>query len=233
MTPLVAAHAPATPRLVRSLIGKKVIMAVTGVILLLFVIAHLLGNLKVFQGAEHFNAYAAGLRTLGAPFFPRGLLLWVARIVLVGAVCAHIWAAIAVTRASWSARPVGYHGLEAVETTYAARTMRWGGVIIAVYLIYHLLDFTFGRVNPSFVPGDVYHNVIASFRVWPVSAAYVVAMVVVGLHVYHGLWSAFQTLGLNRSPTFRWRRGLAGTVAGLIAVGYISIPVAVLAGILR
>src|SRR3989454_7063216 len=103
------------------------------------VIAHLLGNLKVFQGAEHFNAYAAGLRTLGAPFFPRGLLLWVARIVLVGAVCAHIWAAIAVTRASWSARPVGYHGLEAVETTYAARTMRWGGVIIVLYVIYHLL----------------------------------------------------------------------------------------------
>src|SRR2546422_738278 len=93
--------------------------------------------------------------------------------------------------------------------------------------IYHLLDFTFGRVNPSFVPGDVYHNVIASFRVWPVSAAYVVAMVVVGLHVYHGLWSAFQTLGLNRPPTFRWRRGVAGTVPGLIAVGYIFIPVAV------
>ncbi len=233
MTPLVAAHAPATPPLLRSLIGKKVIMAVTGVILLLFVIAHLLGNLKVFQGAAHFNAYAEGLRTLGAPFLPRGLLLWVARVVLVVAVGAHIWAAIAVTRASWGARPVGYHALEAVETTYAARTMRWGGVIIVLYVIYHLLDFTFGRVNPSFVPGDVYHNVIASFRVWPVSAGYVVAMVVVGLHVYHGLWSAFQTLGLNRPPTLRWRRGVAGTVASLIAVGYISIPVAVLAGILR
>src|SRR5213594_4637036 len=233
MTPPVAAHAPATPRLVGSLIGKKVIMAVTGVILLLFVIAHLLGNLKVFQGAEHFNAYAAGLRTLGAPFFPRGLLLWVARIVLVGAVCAHIWAAIAVTRASWSARPVGYHGLEAIETTYAARTMRWGGVIIVLYLIYHLLDFTFGRVNPSFVPGDVYHNVIASFRVWPVSAAYVAAMVVLGLHLYHGTWSALQTLGLNPPPTDRWRRGAAAAIAVLIAGGYISIPVAVLAGVLR
>src|SRR2546422_588733 len=127
MTPPVAAHAPATPRLVRSLIGKKVIMAITGVILVLFVIAHLLGNLKVFQGAEHFNAYAEGLRTLGAPFFPRGSLLWVARVVLLVAVGAHIWAAIVVTRASWGARPVGYHALEAVETTYAARTMRWGG----------------------------------------------------------------------------------------------------------
>src|SRR5881296_4435530 len=233
MTPPVAAHAPATPRLVRSLIGKKVIMAVTGVILLLFVIAHLLGNLKVFQGAEHFNAYAAGLRTLGAPFFPRGLLLWVARIVLLGAVCAHIWAAIAVTRASWSARPVGYHGLEAIETTYAARTMRGGGVIIVLYVIYHLLDFTFGRVNPSFVPGDVYHNVVASFQVWPVVAASVVAMLAVGLHIYHGLWSAFQTLGLNRPPTSGWRRGAAAAVGLLITGGYISIPVAVLAGALR
>src|SRR5256885_13697312 len=109
MTPLVAAHALATPPLVRSLIGKKVIMAVTGVILFLFIVAHLLGNLKVFQGAEHFNAYAEGLRTLGAPLFGRGQLLWAARVVLLAAVGLHIWAAIRVTRASWRARPVPYH----------------------------------------------------------------------------------------------------------------------------
>jgi len=178
-----AVQPSAPPSLVRSLIGQKVIMATSGVILFLFVVGHLLGNLKVFQGPEHFNAYAEGLRTVGAPFFARGQLLWVARIVLLVAVFAHIWAAIGVTRASWRARPVAYHELEPVETTYAARTMRWGGVIILLYVIYHLLDFTFGRVNPSFVPGDVYHNVVASFRVWPVSAFYVVAMVVVGLHV--------------------------------------------------
>src|SRR2546428_14063834 len=104
--------------------------------------------------------------------------------------------------------------------------MRWGGVIIVLYVIYHLLDFTFGRVNPSFVPGDVYHNVIASFRVWPVSAAYVVAMVVVGLHVYHGLWRAFQTLGLNRPPTFRWRRGVAGAGCGPLAARIVHDPAA-------
>src|SRR2546422_1722590 len=118
MTPPVAAHAPATPRLVRSLIGKKVIMAVTGVILLLFVIAHLLGNLKVFQGAEHFNDYPEGLRTLGAPFFPRGSLLWVARVVLLVAVGAHIWAAIGVTRASWGSRPTGYHAPDSGPSPY-------------------------------------------------------------------------------------------------------------------
>ena len=170
---------------------------------------------------------------MGAPFFARGQLLWLARIVLLVAVFAHIWAAIEVTRASWRARPVAYHRLEHVETTYAARTMRWGGVIILLYVIYHLLDFTFGRVNPSFVPGDVYHNVVASFRVWPVSAFYVVAMVVVGLHIYHGVWSALQTLGLHRAPTDRWRRGAAGVLAAATVAGYVAIPLAVLAGWLR
>jgi len=232
MTQLVA-PSPVTPRLARSLIGKKLLLAITGVILFLFVVGHLLGNLKVYEGPEQFNAYAEGLRTVGAPFFGRGQLLWVARIVLLASVLVHIWAAIAVTRASWRARPVAYRRLEPVETTYAARTMRWGGVIILVYVIYHLLDFTFGRVNPSFVPGDVYHNVVASFRMWPVSAAYVVAMLVVGLHIYHGLWSAGQTLGVNRPPTVGWRRGVAAVIAVLIAGGYISIPVAVLSGLVR
>ena len=223
----------ARPGVARSLVGMKVLMAVTGVILFLFVVGHLLGNLKVFQGPEHLNAYAEGLRTVGAPFFARGQLLWIARLVLLVAVGAHIGAAIMVTRASWRARPVGYRRLEPVETTYAARTMRWGGVLIALYVIYHLLDFTFGRVNPSFVPGDVYHNVVASLRVWPVAAAYIAAMVVLGLHLYHGTWSALQTLGLNRPPTGRWRRSAAGAIAVLIAGLYISIPVAVLAGIVR
>jgi succinate dehydrogenase / fumarate reductase, cytochrome b subunit len=223
----------ARPGVARSLVGMKVLMAVTGVILFLFVVGHLLGNLKVFQGPEHLNAYAEGLRTVGAPFFARGQLLWIARLVLLVAVGAHIGAAIIVTRASWRARPVGYRRLEPVETTYAARTMRWGGVLIALYVIYHLLDFTFGRVNPSFVPGDVYHNVVASLRVWPVAAAYIASMVVLGLHLYHGTWSALQTLGLNRPPTGRWRRSAAGAIAVLIAGLYISIPVAVLAGIVR
>ena len=224
---------PAAAGLFRSLIGKKLIMAVTGLILFCFVVGHMLGNLKVFQGPEHFNAYAEGLRAVGAPFFGRGQLLWGVRIILLISVLAHIWAAIEVTRASWRARPVGYRRLEPVETTYAARTMRWGGVIVFLYVIYHLLDLTFGRANPSFVPGDVYHNVIASFSRWPVSAIYIVAMVVVGLHIYHGLWSAFQTLGWNRAPTFRWRRGAAAAIAAVIAGGYISIPVAVLTALIR
>ena len=220
-------------RLARSLVGKKALMAVTGVILFLFVVGHLLGNLKVFQGAEHFNAYAEGLRTVGAPFFARGQVLWLVRAVLLVAVFAHIWAAIAVTRASWAARPVGYHRLAPAETTYAARTMRWGGVIILLYVVYHLLDLTFGPANPAFVPGDVYHNLVASFQRLPVAIGYIAAVVVVGLHIDHGLWSACQTLGLNRPPTFRWRRGGAAAIAALITAGYVAIPVAVLAGVVR
>jgi len=220
-------------KLVRSLVGKKAIMAVTGLILFLFVVAHLLGNLKVFEGPAKFNAYAAGLRAIGAPILGPSQFLWVARIVLLASVLAHIWAAALVTRASLTARPVGYHALAATETTYAARTMRWGGVIILLYVIYHLLDFTFGTVNPDFVPGDVYHNVLASFHAWPVALAYVVAMLAVGLHIYHGVWSALQTLGLHRAPVDRWRRGVAGAVAAAITLGYVAIPVSVLAGVLR
>jgi succinate dehydrogenase / fumarate reductase cytochrome b subunit len=217
----------------RSLLGKKIIMAVTGLVLFLFVVAHMLGNLKVFEGPQKFNAYAEGLRTVGAPFFARGQLLWTARVALLVSVLAHLWAAVVVTRASWQARPVGYRRLERSETTYAARTMRWGGVIILLYVVYHLLDLKFGSVNPDFVPGDVYHNLVVSFARVPVSAAYMVAVIAVALHIYHGLWSALQTLGLNRPPTSGWRRGVAAAVALLIAGGYIAIPAAVLAGVVR
>jgi succinate dehydrogenase / fumarate reductase cytochrome b subunit len=221
------------PSLARSLIGMKVIMAGSGVILFVFVVGHLLGNLKVYQGAAHFNAYAEGLRTVGAPFFGRGQLLWAIRVVLLAALGAHLWAAFAVTRASWRARPIGYHQLTPVETTYAARSMRWGGVLILGYVVYHLLDLSFGPANPRFVPGDAYHNLVASLARWPVAAAYGFAMLAVGLHLYHGLWSAGQTLGLNRPPTSAWRRGSAALIAGLITVGYLSIPVAVLSGLVR
>ncbi|HUK21734.1 MAG TPA: succinate dehydrogenase cytochrome b subunit [Gemmatimonadales bacterium] len=217
----------------RSLIGQKIIMAVTGLILFLFVVAHLFGNLKVFEGPVRFNAYANGLRTVGTPFFATGQLLWAARIVLLVSLGAHIWAAVVVSRASWAARPTAYRRLVHAETTYAARTMRWGGVLIFLYVLYHLLDLTFGRANPSFIPGNVYHNVVASFSNWPVTTVYVVAMLILGFHLYHGLWSALQSLGLNRAPTDSWRRGLAAVIAVAIAAGYIIIPVSVLLGLVR
>lgn len=219
--------------LLRSLVGQKVIMAMTGLVLVLFVIGHLLGNLKVYQGPEKFNAYAEGLRTLGEPFLGHGQALWLMRLGLIAAVVLHVAAAWRVSRASLIARPVGYRALRPVHTTWAARTMRIGGVLLALYVIYHLLDLTFGSANPAFVPGDAYDNLVASFERTPVAIGYIVAMGVLGLHLYHGIWSGLQTLGLHTAPTERWRRGVMAAFAALIVAGYVSIPLAVLAGVVR
>ncbi|HTH63071.1 MAG TPA: succinate dehydrogenase cytochrome b subunit [Gemmatimonadales bacterium] len=219
--------------LTHTLVGKKVVMAVSGVILMGFVLGHMVGNLKVFQGPEHFDAYAEGLRTVGAPLLGRGQLLWAVRLVLIVAVVLHIAAAWAVTRASWAARPQGYHALRLVETTYAARTMRWGAVIILLFVIFHLLDLTFGRMNPSFLPGDPYHNVIATFGRVPVALGYIVAMGALCLHLYHGIESACQTLGLNHPRYNVWRRRIALGFSLVVAGGFIAVPIAVLAGVVR
>jgi succinate dehydrogenase / fumarate reductase cytochrome b subunit len=219
--------------LTQSLVGKKVVMAVSGVVLLGFVLGHMVGNLKIFQGPEHFNAYAEGLRTVGAPFFGRGQLLWLVRLALIAAAGLHIWAAYVVTRASWAARPVAYRTLRLVETTYAARTLRWGAVIILLFVVYHLLDLTFGPANPAFLPGDAYHNVVASFGRAPVAVAYLVAMGALSLHLYHGIYSACQTLGLNHPRYNAARRGFALVFSLVVAGGFAAVPLAVLTGGVR
>jgi succinate dehydrogenase cytochrome b subunit len=231
-TPLGAAMSRVTA-LTHSLIGKKVVMAVTGVVLLLFVLGHMIGNLKIFLGPEHFNAYAEGLRTIGAPIFGRGQLLWLVRLVLLAAVGLHIWAAYVVTRASWAARPQEYRRLQLVETTYAARTMRWGAIIIVLFVVYHLLDLTFGRVNPGFISGNAYDNVLASFGRAPVAIGYVIAMAALCLHLYHGIYSGCQTLGLNHPKYNHLRRGFALVFALVVAGGFVSVPLAVLTGLVR
>lgn len=219
--------------LVHSSIGQKVQMAVTGVILLLWIIGHMAGNLKAFQGPEKFNAYAEFLREMGAPVFGHGQLLWAVRIGLLLAVVIHVVAALRLTLMSRGARPVRYgHGLEADASTYASRTMRWGGVIILLYVIYHLMHLTFGTAHPDFVAGDAYHNLVTGLAAWPVSAVYVVAVLALGLHLYHGFWSAFQTVGANHPRYNRLRRPAAAVLAVAITVGFITVPVAVLTGIL-
>jgi len=219
--------------LTQSLIGKKVVMAVTGVVLLGFVLGHMLGNLKAFLGPEHFNAYAEGLRTVGAPFFGRLQLLWLVRAVLIAAAGLHIWAALVVTRASWAARPEAYHSLRLVETSYAARTLRWGAVLILLFIVFHLLDLTFGPANPSFIPGDAYHNLVATFQRPPVAIAYVVAMGALCLHLYHGIVSACQTLGLNHPKYNAARRSVALVFSLAVALGFAAVPLAVLIGVVR
>ncbi len=208
-------------------------MAVTGFILVAFVIGHMLGNLHVFEGAERLNTYAVFLRTVGGPVLSREQALWIARIVLLASVVLHIVAAYQLTRRDLAGRPVPYARHRVVQATYASRTMRWGGVIILLFVIYHILDLTTGTVHPDFQPGNVYANVVSGFQVWYVSAFYIAAMVALGFHLYHGTWSMFHTLGINNAKYNRFFRWLSIIVAIVVAAGNISIPLAVLAGVVK
>jgi succinate dehydrogenase / fumarate reductase cytochrome b subunit len=212
----------------RSSIGRKVVMAVTGVILFGFVLGHLAGNLTVYLGPEALNGYAVFLRQ-----FLHGAGLWIARAVLLLSVILHIWSATSLTLSSRAARPVGYRERQWDESTYASRTMRWSGVIILLFVIYHLLHFTFGTVHPSFVEGDVYHNFVTGFRSLPVSLAYIVAMIFLGLHLRHGVWSMCQTLGVSHPRYIRWAHVGAWIFAVIVVVGNCLFPIAVLAGIVK
>jgi succinate dehydrogenase cytochrome b subunit len=219
-----------------TMVGKKVVMAVTGLVLVGFVIAHMLGNLKIFLGAETIDTYAVFLRTVGEPLFPYSVLLWTVRIVLLTCVGLHITAAVQLTRMSWAARPVAYDTKTSIATTYAARTMRWSGVILALFIVYHLLHLTAGAVGfqpGQFVHLSVYHNVVAGFSVWYVSLFYILAMACLCLHLDHGIWSMLQTLGWNNARTTPALQGLSRIVALVVFVGFISVPIAVLAGWVR
>ncbi len=215
-------------RFYESTIGKKVVMAVTGFILFGFVVGHLIGNLQVFGPPEKINNYAVMLRTVPAA-------LWAARIVLLLSVVLHIVASIQLTKLKWDARPVKYQSKESVGSTYASRTMMWSGPIIAAFVIYHLLHFTFGwrAVSPHFDQHNVYNNIIYGFQFWPASLFYIVAMVLLGLHLYHGVWSMFQTLGVSHPRYTPWLRRLALAFALFVAGGNILIPAAVLTGYLK
>jgi succinate dehydrogenase cytochrome b subunit len=219
------------PDLYRSAVGKKAVMAVTGILLFGFVLGHMVGNLKLYEGPQVLNAYAAFLRTVGEPALPPSGLLWLVRVTLLAAVALHIWAAWQLTLLSRKARPTAYVARPRIHTTYASRTMRWGGVIIALFVVYHLLHLTWGVAHPSFVPGDVYHNVVSGFQVWWVALFYIAAQVALGFHLYHGLWSLFQSLGLSQPRFDRWRNGFAHAFAWIVTLGNISFPVAVLSGL--
>lgn len=227
-------------RSIDSAIAHKALMALSGLVLFGFVIGHLLGNLKLYQGryaeGEHagqyaIDVYAEGLREIGAPIFAHGQLLWVARIGLLVAVGVHLWAAWRTTRQSWSARPVAYRKQAAVQSTYAARTMRWGGVIVAAYVFFHLADLTFGGANPAFVPGAVRDNLVASFsRPWA-AGFYIVATTALGFHLRHGLWSLGRSLGFAHPTADARLRTAALAIAALLTLGNLSFPIAVLAGV--
>jgi succinate dehydrogenase / fumarate reductase cytochrome b subunit len=209
-------------------VGKKAIMAVTGIILFGFVVGHLIGNLQIFLPPEKNNNYAAALRS-----FPS--LLWGARITLLLSVGLHIWASFQLWLLQREARPIQYVKKVSVHSTYASRTMQWSGPIIAAFVIFHLLHLTFGTIHPGgpFDEHNVFNNVVTGFQVWPVSIFYIIAMIMLCYHLYHGLWSMFQTLGVSHPVYTPWLQRLAKLFAILIAVGNISIPLAVLAGFIK
>lgn len=201
-------------------------MAVTGVIMLLFLIAHMIGNLKIFAGRAAFNHYSAWLRTFGEPALPRRTFLTLLEIVLVLCVAAHAIAAAQLWRRSLRARPIGYAGR---RVDYSTRTMRWGGVILALFVIYHLLDLTFRVANPLGRAHDSYDNVVAGFSRWPITAVYTVALLALALHVRHGVASALTTLGV----TTRHGAVIATGTAALLIGGFLCVPYAVLCGAVR
>jgi succinate dehydrogenase / fumarate reductase, cytochrome b subunit len=210
----------------RTTVGKKVVMAVSGLVLLIFVIAHLAGNLQVFLGAEQLNNYAALLRRTPE-------LLWPARLGLLAALVLHLVSSAQIVTENRRARPARYAVKRDVETNYAARTMALSGPLVLLYVIYHLAMFTFLVTGPGYSHTDVYRNVVRAFQAPAISAVYIAAMLLLGLHLYHGTWSMLHTLGVSSPRYRRLRRGLAPVVAVAITAGYTSIPLAVLAGVVK
>jgi succinate dehydrogenase / fumarate reductase, cytochrome b subunit len=210
-----------------SSVGKKVVMAVTGLIMVAYLVTHVLANLLVFQGPATINAYSAFLHGTGGA-------LWVARLVLLAALILHIVAAVQLAQRQLDARPVGYAGGRVPQvSTWASRTIRWGGALILLFLVYHILHFTVGTAHPDFAEGNPYHNVASGFRNPLVVLVYLVAVAAVGLHLYHGLWSSGRSLGMSPPSPHPLRRTAALMLALLIWLGFTVIPIAVYAGIIR
>ncbi|MFF8815525.1 succinate dehydrogenase cytochrome b subunit [Streptomyces pactum] len=224
---------PSLPRSVwRSTVGKKAVMAVTGLIMLAYLCAHLLGNLKIFFGPEEFNEYGRWLRHVGEPFLHREWFLWLARVVLVAAVVLHAVAAYQLSRRDLAARPSKYvHQRQ--RASYATRTMRWGGVILGLFIVWHILDLTTLTVNENAQHGHPYENVVATFSTWYGNTIYITAMVALGFHVRHGFWSAAQTLGAGHPRRERALKLVANGLAALLTCGFISIPVGVMTGVVN
>ena len=211
-----------------SMVGKKVVMGATGLIGIGFVILHSLGNLLVFRGPAAINSYSHFLKSTGE-------LLWALRIVLIVAVILHVIAAVQLTVQSRAARPIGYTKHESQVATIASRTMRWGGALLLIFIVLHILHFTTGTIKPSgvFSSEDVYANVVASFRIWWVALFYVLAMVFLGLHLFHGAWSSVRSIGVSPPSPDPLHRRISVVIAIGVWAAFTAVPVAVFLGIVR
>ncbi len=224
MSAVVSANPARNLRFYQTTVGKKFVMAVSGLLLFGFVVAHMAGNLQFFEGKEKLNHYAEQLRALPA-------LLWAARIGLLVAVALHIWSSIQLALLQRAARPTDYARKRHVGSTYASRTMYWSGPIVGAFIVYHLLHLTWGVVHPKYEELNAYDNLVRGFENPVVSIFYLVAVGLLMMHLYHGVWSVFQTLGFSHP---RWTPKLktaAKAVSIVIFIGFAAIPLAVLAGI--
>ena len=218
-------------------VGKKYVMGGTGIALMGFVLFHMIGNLKMYQGAEALDQYAEFLKKLLYPLAPKESVLWILRGGLLTMLLLHLHAAWSLTRLNRGARPVKYQSARDYQVAnFASRTMRWTGIIVLAFIVWHLADLTFGVANTvgtdgEFVRADVYDNVVRSFERVPVALFYVLANVLLGIHLFHGAWSIFQSFGWNNPRFNRWRRGFAAGFATVVVVGNVSFPVAVMAGV--
>jgi succinate dehydrogenase / fumarate reductase cytochrome b subunit len=223
-----------TPKVAKTnSVVKKVVMAVSGIIMILYLIAHMIGNLHAFQGAQAYNDYATWLRTFGEPALPKRTILTVIEVVLTVSVLAHMWAAFSLWYQAKRARPVGYVTKKAMAQSYASRTMRWGGVIILAFIVYHLLDMTTGTVNLAADKSEPFDRLVASFTNPWVTAFYVIALVLLGMHLRHGIWSATQTLGQSNRRRERTVNAAATSLSVLLIAGFLVVPLAIAIGALR
>lgn len=228
-----ATRSPFIVELYRSALGKKYVMAITGIVGLGYVLAHMIGNLKLYQSPEDFNLYAETLRSLLYPIAPQNAVLNILRVVLVLALIGHVVAAAQLTAMNRRARPDSYRAKrDYVVADFAARTMRWTGVIVLLFLVYHLADLTWGWVNPAPAGATPYEKVIASFSVPAIAGFYLVANLALGAHLYHGVWSLFQSMGWNNRRFNHWRKTLAIAFTVVVVGGNLSFPIAVLTGVI-
>jgi succinate dehydrogenase / fumarate reductase cytochrome b subunit len=220
--------APTT--LLSSSVGKKIVMAITGIVLSLFVLGHMAGNLQAFlpngpEALDHYGAFLKGML--------HGAGIWFVRGGMLLAVGLHIWAYLSLTTKSWAARPKGYAVTDYEEASFASRSMRWTGPFLAVFIVYHLMHFTIGNVHPHFVEGKVYQNLVTGLAPVPIALFYIVAMGCLAFHLWHGAWSMLQTLGLSHPKYLRARKVFAIVFTLLVAGGFVVVPIAVLAGVLK
>lgn len=229
--PRPAKRAPWPVEFYRSAVGKKWAMAVSGLAMVGFLLAHLIGNLKFYLGEDEpgryaIDSYAHALRTLLHPIMPNEVVLWIMRLGLILALIVHVHAAVTLTILNKKSRPTGYQSpRDYVAVNFASRSMRYTGIIVFGYIVFHILDLTTGTLNGKFVEGAVHHNMLASMQRWPVAIVYMICNIAVAVHLYHGTWSMFQSMGLN-NPTYNAaRRVIAGGIATLIGVGNVLFPI--------